>query len=86
MLNYEVLAGMYYWRKDHKLDEWHDLCRWIEQLPYSEIITARPEEEKSNLDKSDIAGTLKNAVEMLHIHGYNMLGDEIAKIEKLKRH
>ena len=38
-LNYEVLAGMYYWRKDHKLDEWHTFCEWIESLPYSEIIT-----------------------------------------------
>ena len=38
-LNYEVLAGMYYWRKDHKLDEWHTFCEWVEHLPYSEIIT-----------------------------------------------
>lgn len=38
-LNYEVLAEMYYWRKDHKLDEWHTFCEWIESLPYSEIIT-----------------------------------------------
>lgn len=39
MLNYEVLAGMYYWRKNHKLDEWREFCAWIESLPYSEIIT-----------------------------------------------
>lgn len=39
MLNYEVLAGIYPMRKNHKLDEWHDFCRWIESLPYSEIIT-----------------------------------------------
>jgi len=39
MLNYEVLVGIYRWRKDHKLDEWREFCRWIEQLPYSEIIT-----------------------------------------------
>ena len=38
-LNYEVLAGMYYWRKDHKLEEWHTFCEWVESLPYSEIIT-----------------------------------------------
>ena len=37
-LNYEVLAGMYYWRKDHKLDEWHTFCEWVENLPYSDII------------------------------------------------
>lgn len=40
MLNYEVLANIYKSRKNHKLDEWHDLCRWIESLPYSELITA----------------------------------------------
>ena len=39
MLNYEVLANIYKSRKNHKLDEWHDFCRWIESLPYSEFIT-----------------------------------------------
>ena len=39
MLNYEVLANMYKSRKDHKLDEWHTLCDWIRELPYSELIT-----------------------------------------------
>ena len=45
MLNYEVLAGIYTLRKDHKLDEWREFCQWIEQLPYSEIITAKPEKK-----------------------------------------
>lgn len=39
MLNYEVLANMYKSRKDHKLDEWVEFCKWIETLPYSELIT-----------------------------------------------
>lgn len=39
MLNYEVLANIYHSRKNHKLDEWHKFCDWIESLPYSEIIT-----------------------------------------------
>lgn len=39
MLNYEVLANIYRSRKNHKLDEWIDFCKWIESLPYSEIIT-----------------------------------------------
>jgi hypothetical protein len=39
MLNYEVLANIYRSRKNHKLQEWRDLCKWIESLPYSEIIT-----------------------------------------------
>ena len=37
-LNYEVLAGIYISRKNHKLDEWREFCKWIEELPYSEII------------------------------------------------
>ena len=39
MLNYEVLANIYKSRKNHKLDEWHEFCHWIEGLPYSELIT-----------------------------------------------
>ena len=41
MLNYEVLVNIYRWRKDHKLDEWHPFCDWIERLPYSELITGK---------------------------------------------
>ena len=44
MLNYEVLAGIYPSRKNHKLDEWHVFCDWIVGLPYSEIITGGCEE------------------------------------------
>lgn len=44
MLNYEVLANIYQSRKDHKLDEWHTFCHWIEELPYSELITGYEEE------------------------------------------
>lgn len=44
MLNYEVLANIYKSRKDHKLDEWHTFCDWIESLPYSELITGNKEE------------------------------------------
>lgn len=39
-LNYQVLRNMYHARKSHKLDEWVDFCRWVEEsLPYSELIT-----------------------------------------------
>ena len=43
MLNYEVLVNMYHSRKNHKLDEWVDFCKWIETLPYSELITGEGE-------------------------------------------
>ena len=39
MLSYEVLANIYKSRKNHKLDEWFEFCKWIEDLPYSELIT-----------------------------------------------
>lgn len=39
MLNYEVLANIYKSRRNHKLDEWHTFCDWIESLPYSKLIT-----------------------------------------------
>lgn len=43
MLNYEVLANIYKSRKNHKLQEWHTLCDFIEGLPYSELITGEKE-------------------------------------------
>lgn len=45
MLNYEVLANIYKQRKNHKLDEWTEFCKWIEDLPYSELITGKETEE-----------------------------------------
>lgn len=44
MMNYEVLANIYKSRKDHKLDEWRRFCKWVEELPYSELITGKTEE------------------------------------------
>ena len=49
MLNYEVLAGIYPMRRTHKLDEWREFCKWIESLPYSEIITG----ETGEVSKED---------------------------------
>lgn len=46
MLNYEVLANIYKWRKDHKLDEWRSFCTYIENcLPYAELITGVKKDE-----------------------------------------
>ena len=48
MMNYEVLANIYWSRKDHKLDEWREFCKWIESLPLHELITdVRSSEEGS---------------------------------------
>jgi hypothetical protein len=35
-MNYEVLIGIYYARRTHKLGEWHVLCDEIAKLPYAE--------------------------------------------------
>lgn len=35
-LNYAVLRNIYHARRNHKIDEWHTLCDWIEKLPYAE--------------------------------------------------
>lgn len=37
--NYAVLRNIYHARKNHKLDEWHEFCAWVESLPQSELIT-----------------------------------------------
>lgn len=50
MLNYEVLANIYQHRRNHKLDEWREVCRWIEGLPYSEIITCNVAAKKEQVE------------------------------------
>lgn len=41
MLNYETLYRIHESRTGHKLDEWNIMCKWIESLPYSELLTER---------------------------------------------
>ena len=50
MMDYEVLANIYRQQKNRKLDEWREVCKWIETLPYSELITV----EDSNFEPYDI--------------------------------
>ena len=57
MLNYEVLAGIYPSRKNHKLDEWHVFCDWIVGLPYSEIIVG---------ERSDDTGMTNTETGVVH--------------------
>ena len=54
MLNYEVLANIYKSRKNHKLDEWVNFCKWIQTLPYSELITG----EKGNITSEELPKVL----------------------------
>lgn len=44
-MNYETLVNIYFARRNHKLQEWHTFCHWIESLPYAkELIIAQEEE------------------------------------------
>ena len=47
MMNYEVLCNIYKSRRNHKLNEWVELCKWIEDLPYQELITGEIDERKT---------------------------------------
>lgn len=40
MLNYEDLHSLYILGRENRLDEFKKFCEWIEDLPYSELITA----------------------------------------------
>ena len=45
-MNYESLINMYFSRKNHKLEEWHTFCDWIQTLPYAkELILSEKESE-----------------------------------------
>ena len=52
MFSYAALRSIYHARKNHKLDEWREFCRWIESLPYSELITNQ--EANDNHDETGI--------------------------------
>ena len=65
MMNYQVLANIYKSRKNHKLDEWREFCKWIEELPYSELICGPeflrkdfniPDEKNDIVDKLCVIG------------------------------
>lgn len=61
MLNYEVLAGIYPMRKNHKLDEWHVFCDWIKSLPYSEIIIGT--DQAFQYDEEEVAKFVTKVLE-----------------------
>lgn len=42
--NYRQLKTMYKQRKNHRLPEWREFCKWIETLPMSELIVGETNE------------------------------------------
>lgn len=43
--NYRQLKTIYQQRKNHRLPEWREFCKWIETLPYSELITRKGDKD-----------------------------------------
>ena len=62
-ISYETLANIYEYRRNHKLDEWREMCKWIESLPYSEIITQPILEQSKKVDVEDIFALIEKVKE-----------------------
>lgn len=75
MLNYEVLADIYRQRKTHKLDEWREFCKWIESLPYSELITGG-KKRKLYSDTKTIIEVGKELVRGISVETEGTKGDD----------
>lgn len=73
MLNYEVLHNIYFSRKNHKLDEWVEFCKWIETLPYSKIITTP--EARMDISFEDVINWIEN---------HPLTGDQYTELEKAR--
>ena len=44
--NYQVLRNIYFQRRNHKLDEWREFCKIIEELPYGKELICYEKEKK----------------------------------------
>ena len=54
MINYEVALEIYRQRKNHKLDEWHVFCEFVESLPYIDIFMKNEEEKNAEENSKPI--------------------------------
>ena len=55
--NYETLANIYQGRRNHKLNEWHVVCDWIEALPHSYLITGKEPQQLSKVKTASMYGS-----------------------------
>ena len=87
MLNYEALANIYKSRKDHKLDEWREFCKWIESLPYSELIVSvdimSPEEMRKELKLDSGTLDIRWAEDIFKNHGIKLTEAQIDAINSI---
>lgn len=77
MSNYEVLANIYRQRKNHKLDEWREFCKWIESLPYSEFVTG---EIKESIPET--TGDIKRVFGILKSAGIKLTKEQLEELRK----
>lgn len=59
--NYETLANIYQGRRNHKLNEWHVVCDWIEALPHSYLITGKEPQQLGKVKTASMYGTYWNS-------------------------
>ena len=52
-LDYETLFSIYHQRKNHKLDEWREFCKWIETLPYMKEFLDLDKQTETEGQKND---------------------------------
>ena len=55
--NYRQLKTIYQQRKSHRLPEWREFCRWVETLPYSELITGKDERNENKENEANGASS-----------------------------
>lgn len=55
--NYETLANIYQGRRNHKLNEWHVVCDWIEALPHSYLITGKEPQQLGKVKTASMYGS-----------------------------
>lgn len=79
MMNYEVLANIYKSRKDHKLDEWREFCKWIESLPYSELVVSTYSGCENKVNKSEV----RWAEDIFKNHGIKLTEAQIDAINSI---
>ena len=77
MLNYEVLANIYKSRKDHKLDEWHEFCHWIDSLPYADALIGKRDPLPTEGEVRDFYQAFKKLDERIERYTYDKVRREI---------
>lgn len=55
--NYRQLKTIYSQRRNHRLPEWREFCKWVEELPHSEFITGGDNDVREQQSGTAAAGS-----------------------------